>query len=62
MARHARRHVHARAGRKGGTDYTYRSSNVARGLFRLAFPDAITQMSDFSIVNDVVHAARPIGG
>lgn len=39
---------------KGGADYSYRSSNVARGLFRLAFPDAITQQSDFSIVNDVV--------
>lgn len=41
----------------GPNAYTYTSSNVARGLFRLAFPDAITQRSDFSIVNGVV---RPL--
>jgi len=42
----------------GGNDYSYRSRNVARGLFRLAFPDAITQTSDFSIVNDVVQPSH----
>jgi len=40
--------------RLGGNDYVYRSSNVARGLFRLAFPDAITQISHFSIVDGMV--------
>lgn len=38
----------------GGNEYTYRSLNLARGLFRLAFPDAITQMSRFIIVDDAV--------
>ena len=38
----------------GGNDYSYRSSNMARGLFKLAFPDAITQVSEFSLVNGVV--------
>ena len=40
--------------RLGGNDYSYRSSNVARGLFRLAFPDTITQTSHFSIDDGVV--------
>jgi hypothetical protein len=34
--------------------YTYRSRNVARGIFRLVFPDAISQTSTFSIVNGEV--------
>jgi hypothetical protein len=34
--------------------YTYRSRNVARGIFRLAFPDAISQTSTFSIVSGAV--------
>src|ERR1700688_2309168 len=34
--------------------YTYRSRNTARGLFRLAFPDVISQTSTFSIVNGAV--------
>ena len=38
----------------GANDYSYRSSNMARGLFKLAFPDAITQVSEFSLVNGVV--------
>jgi len=29
--------------------YTYKSRNMARGIFRLAFPDAISQLSSFSI-------------
>jgi hypothetical protein len=37
--------------------YTYRSRNIARGIFRLAFPDAISQVSTFSIVNREV---RPL--
>lgn len=36
--------------KKTGEDtYTYSSSNQARGLFRLAFPDAITQVSKLRI-------------
>lgn len=34
--------------------WTYRSSNVARGLFRLAFPDAITQTSTFRLEGSTV--------
>ncbi len=37
--------------------YTYRSRNLARGIFRLAFPDAISQESTLSIVNSEV---RPL--
>jgi hypothetical protein len=43
--------------RLGGNDYSYRSRNVARGFFRLAFPDAITQTSNFSLVDGVVRPA-----
>lgn len=38
----------------GGNEYTYRSLNLARGFFRIAFPDAITQMSRFTIVDGIV--------
>src|ERR1700674_1893141 len=34
--------------------YTYKSRNMARGIFRLAFPDAISQISNFSIVDGEV--------
>ena len=34
--------------------YTYKSRNMARGVFRLAFPDVISQTSTFSIVNGEV--------
>jgi Protein of unknown function (DUF3108) len=37
--------------------YTYTSRNAARGIFRLAFPDAISQISDFAIVDAEV---RPL--
>lgn len=40
--------------RVGGSDYVYRSRNVARGLFRFAFPDAITQTSQFSLIDGAV--------
>jgi hypothetical protein len=40
--------------RKSPTEYTYQSRNSARGLFRLAVPDTITQTSNFSIVNGEV--------
>lgn len=35
--------------RRGPGEYTYQSSNTARGLFRLALPDTITQKSQFSM-------------
>jgi len=34
--------------------YTYKSRNLARGIFRLAFPDAISQLSNFSIIDGEV--------
>lgn len=34
--------------------WIYRSRNVARGLFRLAFPDAITQISTFRLEGPMV--------
>lgn len=37
--------------------YTYKSRNVAHGIFRLAFPDAISQVSSFSIVDGGVRPA-----
>jgi hypothetical protein len=47
--------------RKGPTEFTYRSSNTARGLFRIALPDTITQISSFSIVNGQVMPATYVG-
>lgn len=40
--------------RKGANEFTYTSNNVARGIFRLAIPDTVTQTSDFSIVEGTV--------
>jgi hypothetical protein len=41
--------------RHSGPDtYTYSSVNTARGLFRMAFPDALTQISTFRIVGERV--------
>jgi hypothetical protein len=37
--------------------YTYKSSNVARGIFKLAFPDVISQTSTFAVVNGEVQPA-----
>jgi hypothetical protein len=37
-----------------GEIWTYRSRNMARGIFRLAFPQAITQLSVFRIRGDEV--------
>jgi hypothetical protein len=36
---------------EGGDSYSYSSSNVARGVFKLAFSDTITQTSTFRIVD-----------
>src|SRR5262249_45615943 len=35
----------------GGDSYSYSSVNVARGIFKLAFSDAITQASTFRVVD-----------
>jgi hypothetical protein len=47
--------------RKGPTEFTYKSSNTARGLFRLALPDTITQVSNFSIANGQVVPSTYVG-
>ena len=47
--------------RKNATEYTFRSSNAARGLFRIALPDTITQVSNFSIVNGTVLPSTYVG-
>jgi hypothetical protein len=38
----------------GPDTYTYSSVNTARGLFRMAFPDALTQVSTFKIAGERV--------
>jgi len=35
----------------GGDTYTYSSTNAAHGLFRIAFPDALTQASTFRVTD-----------
>jgi hypothetical protein len=47
--------------RKGANEFTYTSNNVARGIFRLAIPDTITQTSDFSIVDGMVRPSTYVG-
>ena len=47
--------------RKSPTDYTYESRNSARGFFRLAVPDTITQTSHFSIMDGNVIPAKYVG-
>jgi hypothetical protein len=47
--------------RKSGTEFTYRSSNTARGFFRLALPDTITQVSNFSIADGQVAPSTYVG-
>jgi hypothetical protein len=37
--------------RSGNDTYTYSSVNTARGLFRMAFPDALTQITNFKLVD-----------
>jgi hypothetical protein len=49
--------------RTGANSFTYRSQQTARGIFRLAFPDALNQTSNFSLVDGVLrptsyHAAE----
>lgn len=40
--------------RLGGNEYTFRSSNVARGFFRFAFPNPITQTTRFVVEDGTV--------
>ncbi len=47
--------------RKSPTEYTYQSSNAARGLFRLAIPDTITQISQMQLVDGRVRPLSYIG-
>jgi hypothetical protein len=47
--------------RKSPTEWTYKSSNTARGLFRLALPDTITQVSNFKIDNGTIVPLSYIG-
>jgi hypothetical protein len=47
--------------RKSPTEWTYKSSNTARGLFRIALPDTITQVSDFKIENGMVVPVKYVG-
>jgi hypothetical protein len=47
--------------RDGANEYTYRSSNTARGLFRLAIPDTITQVSHFSLADGKVRPSSYVG-
>jgi hypothetical protein len=47
--------------RESPTEYTYRSSNTARGLFRLAIPDTITQVSHLSVADGKVRPSSYIG-
>lgn len=42
----------------GPGQYRYVSRNNARGIFRLAFPDEITQTSDFLLENGIVKPLR----
>jgi Protein of unknown function (DUF3108) len=43
--------------RTASDSYTYKSRNMARGIFRLAFPDVISQTSTFTIANGEVRPA-----
>lgn len=49
--------------RKSGSanEYKYTSSNVARGIFRLAIPDTVTQVSEFSVVDGKVRPLSYVG-
>jgi hypothetical protein len=47
--------------RQGPMEWTYKSSNTARGLFRLALPDTITQVSTFKIENGRVVPLKYVG-
>jgi hypothetical protein len=47
--------------RQGPDEWTYKSSNTARGLFRLALPDTITQVSHFKIADGQVMPLTYVG-
>jgi hypothetical protein len=50
-------YTHLELTRSAADIYTYRSRNTARGIFRLAFPDSISQISNFTISKGEV---RPV--
>jgi hypothetical protein len=47
--------------RNSPTEYTYESSNTARGIFRLAIPDTITQVSHMSLVDGKIRPSSYVG-
>jgi hypothetical protein len=47
--------------RNSATEWTYKSSNTARGLFRIALPDTITQVSHFKIESGAVIPLTYVG-
>lgn len=47
--------------RQGPNEFTYKSSNTARGLFRIAIPDTVTQTSTFTIVDGIVTPSSYVG-
>jgi Protein of unknown function (DUF3108) len=47
--------------RRSDHEYTYRSSNTARGFFRIAVPDTVTQVSTFTIADGVVTPQTYVG-
>jgi Protein of unknown function (DUF3108) len=47
--------------RKSATEYVYRSSNTARGFFRLAVPDTVTQESTFTITDGQISPLMYVG-
>jgi uncharacterized protein DUF3108 len=47
--------------RKSDHEYTYQSRNTARGLFRIAVPDTVTQVSNFAIVDGLVTPQTYVG-
>lgn len=47
--------------RKSDNEYTYSSRNTARGFFKLAVPDVVTQVSDFTIENGKVIPKTYVG-
>jgi Protein of unknown function (DUF3108) len=47
--------------RKGAAEWTYKSTNNARGFFRIAIPDTITQVSNFKVENGTIVPTSYVG-
>jgi Protein of unknown function (DUF3108) len=47
--------------RNSPTEFTYKSSNTAQGIFRLAIPDTITQVSHMSVADGQVRPKSYVG-